>query len=99
MLVSLAPRSRSAARPSPRLARPRLEALEDRYAPATLSLQIDYALGRNVTLSGYLTNTSTPGNQLINIQGMVNGQVVTDSAGHYSLSATASGLGQVFAQK
>lgn len=82
-----------------RFARPSLEALEDRFSPATLSLNVSYGLGRLVTLHGSLTDTSTPGNQLITIQGVVNGQVVTDAAGNYSLGATPNYLGMVSAQK
>src|SRR5688572_11615916 len=96
--------ARGTERYSPRLARPRLEALEDRYAPAggspaTLTLSVSYGLGRHVTLSGDLTNTSTTANQLITIQGAVNGQVTTDSEGHYSLNATPGFLGMVYARK
>jgi len=82
-----------------RFARPCLEALEDRCSPATLTLNVTYGLGRNVTLSGDLTDTSHPAGQLITIQGMVNGQVVTDAQGHYSLNATPQYLGTVGARK
>lgn len=103
MLASPGLRSRPAERRSPHFALPCLESLEGRLSPtamtATLSLNVSYGLGRNVTLSGDLTATPNPGNQLITIQGMVNGQVVTDAEGRYSLSANANYLGVVSAQK
>jgi hypothetical protein len=98
MLASPALRPRPAGRPA-RFARPCLEALEARDAPATLTLNVTYGYGKNVTVSGDLTDTSTPGYQLITIQGVVNGQVVTDANGHYSLEATPQYLGSVGARK
>ncbi len=99
MLACPALRSRPAERRPSRFARPCLEALEDRYAPATLTLNVSYGYGHSVTLSGDLTNTSLPGGQLISIQGVVNGQALTNAQGHYTYSANAPYLGTVAAQK
>src|SRR6478752_6673500 len=104
MLACPSPRTLPAERRPARLARPCLEALEDRFSPANsspanLTLNVSYNMGHSVTLSGDLTGTPLPGAQLITIQGAVNGQVVTDPQGHYSLTANANYLGTVGAQK
>ena len=62
-------------------------------APA-LSLSISYGAQHNVTLSGQLTDLDA-GNQSISISGVAAGTPVTDSSGNFSLTTTASALGEV----
>jgi hypothetical protein len=88
------PKYRRAPRPSVRLY---LERLETRECPSTLSLSVAYGTQRNVTLSGQLTNAPNVGGQTIRIWGVASGTAVTDASGNYSVTLTASGLGQVSA--
>ncbi len=85
-----------------RMVRPFLEALESRYCPSTststLSLNVSYAANRQVTLSGQLTNTGTLGGQTIRITGAVATTATTDANGNYTVTLTASQLGEVDAQ-
>jgi hypothetical protein len=62
-------------------------------APA-LSLSISYGTQHNVTLSGRLTDLDA-GNQSISISGVAAGTPVTDCSGNFSLTTTASALGEV----
>jgi hypothetical protein len=82
-----------------RYARLRLERLEDRNAPATVTLSVTYNLGRSITLSGDLSG-GTPSNafQTINLGGMVGGTTTTNASGHYEATLIARGLGDVTAR-
>jgi hypothetical protein len=81
----------------PRFAHLQLEALEDRNAPASLTLSVTYQKDTNITLSGDLTGTSNNANQMIHIQGVASGQTTTDANGHFSVALAATALGQVSA--
>src|SRR5262245_3274937 len=75
---------------APRACRPLgLETLEDRNSPSTLTLSVTYGSGRNVTLSGTLSDHPNPGGQTINFAGKVSGAAVT------SAQASVPGLGDV----
>ena len=80
-----------------RSARPMLEQLEGRAAPANLTLDVSYGLGTQVTLSGDLTDTPVLANQVIEIDGAVSGTTFTDSTGHFALTVEATTLGDVYA--
>lgn len=86
-----------------RFARLNLEALEERYAldggAAHLTINVTYGSGHNIVVYGTLSQTSTPGGQLINVQGAANGQVTTDTEGDWSLAAAPAALGAITAQK
>jgi len=62
-------------------------------APA-LSLSISYGSQHNVTLSGQLTDLDA-GSGSVSISGVAGGTAVTDSSGNFSLTTTASALGEV----
>ncbi len=81
-----------------RSARLSLEHLESRDTPSTLTLSVTYGLGHNVTLSGDLTNTSTPANQSIMLSGQVALMTTTDTNGHFSVATSATALGEIDAQ-
>jgi hypothetical protein len=63
-------------------------------AAPTLSLSISYGAQHNVMLSGRLTDLDAA-NQSISISGVAAGTPVTDSSGNFSLTTTASALGEV----
>jgi hypothetical protein len=63
-------------------------------AAPVLSLSISYGLQHNVTLSGRLTDFDA-GNRSVSISGVAAGTPVTDSSGNFSLTTTASALGEV----
>jgi hypothetical protein len=92
------PSTRKVSAVPPRAARLSLEHLESRDTPSTLTISVSYGLGSNVTLSGDLTNTTTPANQAISIWGEAGGMPYTDANGHYSITLPASALGIVYAQ-
>lgn len=79
----------------PRHARPRLEALEGRDAPSTLTLSVSYGAGRSVTLSGTLGDHPNPSMQQIDFGGQVGGSTWTNMQGQFSVTLAASGLGDV----
>jgi len=81
-----------------RHARPRLEALEGRDVPSTLTLSVSYGIGRNVTMSGTLSDTPNQSLQAINLGGQVSSTTMTNAYGQYSVTLTASGLGTVTAK-
>src|SRR4051794_36968142 len=84
--------------PAPRTARPRLESLEGRLVPATVTLNpITYGTGRQVTLSGTLSNTGNVAWQMIALGGQVSGTTMTNAQGQFSATLTASALGNVTA--
>jgi hypothetical protein len=73
----------------------RLEALEDRCVPATITLDpVVYGIGRHVTISGTLTGTDTPAWQSIQIWGNVAAGTQTDAAGKFQVPAHATALGE-----
>lgn len=65
-------------------------------APAnpTLTLTVSYGTGRNVTLSGQVTDDE-PGGLTVSFSGQVVGTVITNPNGFFSGSFVASGLGTV----
>jgi hypothetical protein len=89
-----------------------LERLEDRLSPVSispgptsppppmesLSLNVTYLQNKQVTLSGNLTGASGAiPNETINLSGAVSGTAVTNAQGAYSVTLTATTLGQVSA--
>lgn len=61
-----------------------------------LSLNVTYQQNRQVILSGQLTNAAGPvANEGINFSGAVNGSTTTNGQGGYSITLTATALGQV----
>jgi hypothetical protein len=95
MFALLSPRKTRAR--GPQLARLCLEALEVRYAPATLTLSVTYGKDTNVTFSGDLTGSANPGGQTVYLMGVANGQTTTDANGHFSVTLAATALGTVSA--
>jgi hypothetical protein len=79
----------------PRRARLRLEELEGRALPSTVTLAVTYGTGKNITLSGVLSNTATVSGQQIDISGVASGTATTDASGDFSVNLTATGLGDV----
>ena len=79
-----------------------LERLEDRLSPTggmeMLGMNVTYVQNKQVTLAGSLSSPSGPvTNQTINFGGVVKGTATTDAQGNYSVTLTASALGQVTA--
>jgi hypothetical protein len=93
----LSPSAKKASRPQP-TARLGLERLETRDTPSTLTMSATYGLGSKVTLSGNLSGTSTPANQIICISGVASGMPCTDANGNFSITVQAGSLGEVDAQ-
>jgi hypothetical protein len=79
----------------PRFSHPRLEALEDRTAPATLTLNVSYMAGKSLVLSGQLSDTPNPGFRSISISGKVTATTFTNVLGQYNAMVSATGLGDV----
>jgi hypothetical protein len=63
-------------------------------AAPVLSLSISYGSQHNVTLSGRLTDLDA-GSRPVSITGVAAGTPVTDRSGNFSLTTTASALGEV----
>jgi hypothetical protein len=82
---------------APRLARPRLEVLEGREVPAALTLSVAYGMGRQITLSGTLSDHPNPSLQTITICGRANALAMTNMQGQFSVTVEANGLGTVSA--
>jgi hypothetical protein len=82
---------------APRFARPRLERLEGREVPATLTLSVSYVTGRVVNLSGTLSDVSNPSMQPISLGGKVSASTSTNMMGQFSINTPASDLGTVTA--
>jgi hypothetical protein len=64
-------------------------------------MSVNYGTGRNITLSGTLTSSGmgpTPPTQTVNITGKATGTATVDGSGNYSITLTASGLGDVMGQ-
>jgi hypothetical protein len=80
-----------------RRARLRLERLEARDNPSTLTLSVTYGSGRSVTLSGTLSNTANPAMQQIDFSGQVSGFTGTNSQGQFSATFQAAALGTITA--
>lgn len=64
--------------------------------PPSLSFGINYHEGRSVTLSGTVSD-SEPGGLTVTFSGVVSGSATTGADGSFSLTADATGLGNVFA--
>jgi hypothetical protein len=80
-------------------ARPRLELLEARDAPATLALgPVIYGDARSVIISGHISDTTTPDGQTVLLSGAATGQAQTDASGDFSATLTADSLGVVSVQ-
>ena len=63
-----------------RQARPRLEALEERWVPATITItSVTYGLGTSFTIAGTLSNNPTIANQAIKIDGAAQGSATTNA--------------------
>jgi hypothetical protein len=75
-----------------------LEALEARDVPSTLMTSVEYLGGRNIAIHGNLSDTTTPGGQVISIWGKAHGSATTDSSGNFTAYLTADGLGAVYEQ-
>jgi hypothetical protein len=60
----------------------------------TVDVSITYGSQRMVTLSGHVTDAAAA-NLLVTFTGMVNGTAWTDASGYFTLTAQATGLGQV----
>jgi hypothetical protein len=82
----------------PRTARLRLEDLESRDVPSTVTLNVTYLTGKNITLSGQLTGAANNAGQTITIGGKATGSTITNTAGYYTITLEASELGAVTAQ-
>src|SRR5262245_60265610 len=80
-----------------RQARPRLEVLEGREVPATLTLSVAYGVSRQITLSGSLIDHPNPSLQTINVSGKATGTTMTNMQGQFSVTLEATGLGTVIA--
>ncbi|HWG44888.1 MAG TPA: hypothetical protein VN688_19095 [Gemmataceae bacterium] len=64
----------------------------------TVTMNVTYDPNKQVTLTGQLSNSmGAIANQTINFGGAVNGTATTDAQGNYSVTLTASQLGQVTA--
>jgi hypothetical protein len=81
----------------PQFARLRLEALEARNAPASLTLAVTYGKETNVTFTGTLSGVSNPANQTIYLEGSVCGSTTTDANGNFSVTLAATSPGDVSA--
>jgi len=81
----------------PRFAHLRLETLERREVPATLTLSVTYGTGKMVTLSGTLSGLDNPSLQPITLTGQVSDTTYTNAYGQFSVTESAAGLGNVTA--
>jgi hypothetical protein len=92
--------ARQAAPATTRFVRPTLEALEARDCPSTITLSITgYAANKVVTAGGQVADTPNPGGLTVNLTlgGQAWCSTTTDANGNWSISATASSLGQITA--
>jgi hypothetical protein len=62
----------------------------------SLTLNLAYGTGKQVTLSGKVTDAQ-PGGLVVTFTGVVGGTTTTDGNGNYSVTLTASSLGQISA--
>lgn len=102
-MFGLLSRKTKNARPAPRASRPArlgLEALEARWVPApVIVLNVSYGVVRFITLDGTLRGgVPSDANQSIRITGEATGTATTDAHGHFSITLSADGLGNVNAQ-
>src|SRR5262249_21141471 len=65
-------------------------------ANPSVTLNVTYGAGHQVTLSGTVTDQSLAG-RTVSISGAATGTVTTDSSGNFSVTLTASSLGGVTA--
>ena len=100
-------RRRPSLQPNPaprRPVRPSLEALESRCSPSTITLNVAYVANQQVTLSGMVVlgvadmRSGPVGGLTVQISGAATGTATTDPVGNYSVTLTASRLGQVQAK-
>jgi hypothetical protein len=77
--------------------RPRLEALEPRYCPSTLYVMMQASpSSKQVSFTGQVTNTSSPGGLTVLLSGVVGGTTTTDSNGYFQVTLPASGQGTAY---
>ncbi len=79
--------------------RPSLEELEPRNCPSTISLSVGAVSpgSKQISLSGQVADTSSPGGLTVLLSGVVGGTATTDANGNFSATLTASGQGIVYA--
>jgi hypothetical protein len=65
-------------------------------APSITTCYVESGPNRQITVSGYVTDFS-PGGRTVTIGGVAGGTAVTNGQGYYSVTLTASGLGQLTA--
>jgi hypothetical protein len=82
----------------PRRARPVLEQLEGRDAPATVTLAVEYGVDKSVKLYGTLSGASNSAHQPVSLGGVVAGLAMTNMSGYYETIVKASALGDVTAR-
>ena len=82
----------------PRLARPTLEPLEGRYAPASVTLAVEYGIDKSVKLYGTLSGSFNNAFQPISLGGKVAGLAMTNMSGYFETIVMASSLGDVTAR-
>lgn len=83
---------------APRFVQPQLEELESRWVPSTVTLNpLSYGIGRQVTVSGTVTDCFNPAFKLINISGQACGMTMTNSQGQFSVTVQANSLGYITA--
>ncbi len=63
--------------------------------PPTVDVAITHGALRMVTLNGHVTDPAAQG-LTVTFSGMVTGTATTDAAGYYTITAEATGLGQIF---
>jgi hypothetical protein len=90
--------TRKKVRPTPRFARPSLEALEGRDAPSTLAITLEYGGGKCGNISGTLGDTANPGGQTIVFSGITTGTCTTSSDGTFVFPCVFTSLGTVSAR-
>ena len=90
-LFARAPRQARPSRPS---FRPRLERLEERDCPTSLSLSaMVSSTTKVVTFYGSVSNTLNVSGITVQLSGVANGSATTDANGSFTVQLTASGLG------
>ncbi len=94
-MLGLLSRQKKSSSPVARQARPWLERLEDRCVPSTLTASVTYGTARSITLTGTETADGSVSGKTITIWGVASGSTTTDTNGNFSITLTASSLGDV----